>query len=206
MRNLNLDKVLSNESVKLIHRFAEYTLDNILERMDRLEFHGEGHLRDSIRAVVHTNAGGNQMLVQFFYLYYGECVEQAVGAYYGVDQDLLATQRGLKSPNVGAPPLSSRHDGPLEGIIRGVERYHKAQNGKVYDRSKYHRPRPFLRSSIRRQVQRTSIKLLEKCSQLINAQLLVSIHELLESLVSTAVQSATVGGTHIDVKSVTTPS
>jgi hypothetical protein len=189
MIDLNLDQALSKETIQRIHYFAEDTLEDIFRHIDRLKINNEnstGQLRDSIRATVYTNASGNMALVKFFYLYYGECVEQAVGGYYGVDQDLREKGMGLKSPNVGAPPIGGRSYTASDGIIKGVGQYHKAGSGKVYDRSKYHRPRPFLRSTIRRQAMRVGYKLMEECAQLIETRMVVSISDLMEESVKAA--------------------
>ena len=125
MIDLNLDQALSKETIQRIHYFAEDTLEDIFRHIDRLKINNEnstGQLRDSIRATVYTNASGNMALVKFFYLYYGECVEQAVGGYYGVDQDLREKGMGLKSPNVGAPPIGGRSYTASDGIIKGVDK------------------------------------------------------------------------------------
>ena len=66
---LGLDKEFTQETVMELHRFAQRTVNRIMEKIARLNIKDTGALMNSIKATVHTNAGGNQALVQFFYLY-----------------------------------------------------------------------------------------------------------------------------------------
>lgn len=158
---INLEQQFPLEAVRLIHFFAINTIEGIFRHIDRLKIKRTESLRNSIKSIVHTNAGGNQALVQFFYLYYGDCVEQAVGKYYGIDAD-LGEKRGVRSENIKAPEINSLGYGPMKASFSGVP-----DNAR---REQTHRPRPFLRSEIRHQVDYTSFKLLK------NAGVLIDIH------------------------------
>lgn len=156
---IDLQRQLPLVAVRRIHFFAIDTINKIFEHIDRLGIRRTDALRSSIKATVHTNAGGNDALVQFFYLHYGDCVEQAVGKYYGVDAD-LGDKRGIRSENIKAPEIQGVGYGKMRGSFSGVP-----DNAR---REETHRPRPFLRSEIRRQVDRTSFKLMEEAGILID--------------------------------------
>lgn len=164
---VRIDEPFNLDTVKYIHYFAKDTLDKIFRHIDRMKIKDTGALRQSVKAVVHANAKGQTALVQIFYLYYGECVEQAVGRYWGVDSD-LPKRTGLKSENVGAPAISQSGYGAMEGIIKGVP--DRVVGGKR--RGQYHRPRPYLRSEIRRQASRTAMKLMSHAAQLIEVRMI----------------------------------
>lgn len=167
-----MKKDMSHRAIQLIHYFARDTVEKILQHIQRMDIQDTHALRNSIKSVVHTNASGNQMLVQFFYLFYGDCVEQAVGRYRGIDSDLPKGQ-GLKSENVGAPQITGRDYGAMQGIIKGVPA--TTPSGK--NRGDYHRPRPFLRSEIRRSVDRIGFRLMSQCGELISIHMINTIAE-----------------------------
>lgn len=169
-KRIALDKEFSLSTVKLIHYFARNTIEKIFKHIDKLDVRDTDALRNSIRSVVHTNASGSQALVEFFYLYYGECVEQAVGKYYGIDAD-LGKDRGVRSENIKAPEIASRDYGPLSASFSGVP--------KNVRREQTHRPRPFLRSDIRREVEYTGWRLANKGGQLIEMHMVIGINDLL---------------------------
>ncbi len=156
---IDLERKFSSEVYIILHYFVVDTVGKIFDHIDRMNIYNTGALRDSIRALVHTNAGGNEALVEFFYWNYGDCVEQAVGKYYGVDKD-LGKKVGVKSKNIQAPQISTYGYSALKASFSGVP-----QNAR---REETHRPRPFLRSEIRRQVERISYKLMSEAGVLID--------------------------------------
>lgn len=168
---LGLDKEFTQETVMELHRFAQRTVNRIMEKIARLNIKDTGALMNSIKATVHTNAGGNQALVQFFYLYYGECVDQAVGKYYGIDAD-LGKGVGVKSPNIQAPPISGAGYGPLTPSFSGIP----ATPGRV----RTHKPRPFLRSTIQRSVDYVGWRLANVGAQLIDMHMVHDIEGFLQ--------------------------
>lgn len=169
-KNIPLDKAFSLGTVLEMHRFARKTVERIMEKIGRLKIQDTHALENSIKSTVHTNAGGNQAMVQFFYLYYGECVEQAVGKYYGVDRD-LGIGRGVRSENIQAPEITGVGYGPLKASFSGVP-----ANAR---REQTHRPRPFLRSEIRRNVEYVGWRLMKNGAQLIDMHMVNDINELL---------------------------
>lgn len=174
-----LGKELSQKAIKIVHYFAVDTVERILNHIERMDIVSTHALKNSIRSIVHTNASGNQMLVRFFYLYYGECVEQAVGRYYGVDAD-LSEGTGLKSENVGAPQIEGKNYGAMDGLIKGVPAIRTTSSGKVIHRGDYHRPRPFLRSEIRRNVERVGIRIMKECGELVSVHTMNSLGGLMK--------------------------
>jgi len=167
---LDINNELNEESMQLIHYFAEDTTDKILQHIDRLNVKDTGTLRSTIRSTVYYNAGSHSALASFYFAYYAPFVEQAVGKYWGVDNDLGAGV-GVKSVNINAEPIQSVGYGPLGATFSGVPSNKR--------REATHRPRPFIMSEIRRQVERISYRLLEVCSNTIQIHMLNTIDDAL---------------------------
>lgn len=184
-KRTTINHQFDQQVIERINLFATDTIKKIFQHISRLkigESTGTGALADSIRAVVHTNAGGKQALVQFFYLYYGECVEQAVGKYYTVDSD-LGKKVGVKSLNIKAPQIERVGYGPMTATFKGLP---SQENNEM--RRRTHRPRPFLWSEIKRQVDRTTLLLMRETGKLVETRLWSDVVDALgdESLLHTA--------------------
>ena len=190
-QRLTLDKAFTTGTVLELHRFAMNTVKRIMEKIQRLDIKDTGKLMNSIKATVHTNAGGKQALVQFFYLYYGECVEQAVGKYYDVDDD-LGDGIGVKSMNIKAPEIAGVGYGPMKGTFSGVP-----SNAR---REKTHRPRPFLRSEIKKNVAYVGYKLMKNGRQLIEMHMINDINDLLTEDIKALMMSPFAGRKNISFK------
>lgn len=162
-----VDKELSKEAMKILHYFAVDTCTRIIRHIDRMGIKDTGALKNSIASTVYTNAGGNMTLVRFFYLHYAECVEQAVGRYYGIDAD-LPKDKGLSSENVGAPQIQGLGYGAMKGIIKGVPNPRKTEGGRTIDRGDWHKPRPFLSSEIKNSVERVSVRLMREVGNILD--------------------------------------
>ena len=156
---IDLQRQFSLETVRMLRFFVTNTIDGIFRHIERLKIKNTGALKDSIKATIHTNAGGNEALVRFFYLNYGDCVEQAVGKYYGVDVD-LGEGTGVKSRNIQAPEITGVGYGAMTPSFSGIP--------ETPARVRTHRPRPFLRSEIRHQVDYISQKLMREAGMLID--------------------------------------
>lgn len=152
---LDLNNHLTADVLRLIHYFAKDTTDKIFEHIDRLDIRDTGTLRNSIKSMVMMNAGGNSALVSFYYINYAPYVEMAVGKYRGVDND-LGKGVGVKKDNITIPPISGTNYGPMSASFSGVPENRR--------REETHRPRPFLRAEINRQIERISYRLLEECA------------------------------------------
>lgn len=175
-----LNHKLSQQASKLVNYFAKDTVEKILYHIDRLDIRDTNTLRNSIRAVVRKNAGGREALVTFFYTYYGDMVEQAVGRYRGVDAD-LPKGTGVKSKNIDIPPIDKKGYGPLRATFKGLPGgYH----GKL--REIYHRPRPFLRAEIYNQVDRITYRMLREQGDLIETHILSFVGEEIYNQVAEA--------------------
>lgn len=165
---IDLQRQFSLETVRMLRFFVTNTIDGIFRHIERLKIKDTGALKDSIKATIHTNAGGNEALVRFFYLDYGDCVEQAVGKYYGVDVD-LGEGTGVKSRNIQAPEITGVGYGAMTPSFSGISETIQAKGKHEGEfRGKYHRPRPFLRSEIRHQVDYISQKLMREAGMLID--------------------------------------
>lgn len=183
-QQIAFDKAFTLGTVLELHRFARRTVLRIMEKIERLKIKDTYALENSIKSTVHTNASGSQALIQFFYLYYGECVEQAVGKYRDIDKD-LGEKTGVKSPNIQAPEITHVGYGPLKASFKGVP--------KKPDRERTHRPRPFLRSEIRRNVEYVGWKLANNGAQLIEMHMVIGIEDLLTEEIQ-AMMMAPFGG------------
>lgn len=184
-KRIDTQRDLSLVAIRRVHYFAIDTINKIFDHIDRLKIgrcaESTGALKSSIRSTVHTNAGGNEALVQFFYMYYGDCVEQAVGKYRGIDKD-LGDGVGVKSKNIKAPQIEGVGYGPMTATFDGVS----DSPGRV----RTHKPRPFLRSEIRRQVERTSYKLMEEAGLLIDIHMATLIGDEMGSEIANLIKSS----------------
>ena len=203
---LGLDKEFTQETVMELHRFAQRTVNRIMEKIARLNIKDTGALMNSIKATVHTNAGGNQALVQFFYLYYGDCVEQAVGKYRGIDND-LGDRQGVKSLNIQAPEITGAGYGPLTPSFSGIPESIQTKGKHEGEfRGKYHRPRPFLRSTIQRSVDYVGWRLANVGAQLIDMHMVHDIDGFLtEGVKSMIMTPFDKGGTTATIHTQTGP-
>lgn len=181
---IDFERKFSLGTMRILHFFVTDTVNKIFHHIDRLKIKRTSALRDSIKAVVHTNSGGNEALVQFFYLNYGDCVEQAVGKYYGVDAD-LGKGVGVKSENISAPEITGSGYGAMTASFNGLP-----ANAR---RERTHKPRPFLRSEIRRQVERVSFKLMKESGILIDIHITSLIGEEIGGEIGTLLQAPFVG-------------
>ena len=175
MRDKRLDeKTLGKQALRIINYFAKDTIDKIFEHIERLDVRDTGALRNSIRAVVHANAGGNDALVQFFYIHYAPYVENALGRYWGVDSD-IPDRKGVGIHNIDVPPIQQVNYGPMTATFKGLPKAHSAL------RTATHRPRPFFNSEIRRQIERISYRLMRELGNNIEIHMLDLIGETLGS-------------------------
>lgn len=168
---LDLNNQLTADVLRLIHYFAKDTTDKILEHIDRLAVRDTGTLRDSIRSTVMMNAGGNTALASFYFVEYAPYVEMAVGKYWGVDAD-LGKGVGVKKTNIDIPQVGAKGYGPLTASFSGLP---GGRHGTL--REKTHRPRPFLRIEINRQVERISWRLLEQCANTMEIHMFEAINQ-----------------------------
>ena len=168
---LNIGNVVNEEMLKLLHYFASNTTDRIFEHIKRLEIHETGQLKASIRATVQNMAGGNSALVSFYFLNYGVFVEQAVGKYFGVDEDLGAG-RGVRAENISAPQITSPTYGSMVGQIKGIS---KTYGEDKKPRGEKHRPKPFLMSEIRYQLRKIQWRLLSNLGYTASAHIIKDI-------------------------------
>lgn len=173
-----IPKQITKETIKIVHYFAMDTVKRIINKIDVLDIKDTHTLKNSIAATVHTNASGNQSLVRFFYEWYGVCVEQGVGRYFGIDAD-LPHGTGLKSENVKAPRISGIGYGAMETTIVGVPDKWYTKRGKPIFRGEYHKARPFLSSEIRRSVDAVSMRLMRDAGQLLSIHTMKSVANLL---------------------------
>ena len=137
-------------AVQLVGYFVKDTVDKIFYHIQRLKIKNSGATKDSIKAIMHANSGGDKFLVQIWHTYYAEYVEMAVGKYRGIDND-LGKKRGVRVENIDAPEITELDYDRLTAKFKGVP-----ANAR---REETHRPRPFLRSEIRRNLARISNKL-----------------------------------------------
>lgn len=184
-KRIDLKRQFTAEEYLILHYFVVDTVDKIFQHIERLKIKRTGALKDSIKALVHTNAGGNEALVEFFYLNYGDCVEQAVGKYYGVDND-LGESVGVRSENIKAPEIQGVGYGSMSASFSNVP-----VNAR---REQTHRPRPFLRSEIRRQVDRISLKLMREAGMLIDIHIAGLIGDEIGGEIATMLRSPFKGG------------
>ena len=165
----DLGEELYKKKIQLLHYFAQDTTEKILKHIDRLDIKDTGTLRNSIRSVVYANAGGDSQVVSFYMKEYGLYVERAVGKYWGVDND-LGKGIGVKGRDIEVPPVTSRDYGPLNAS------FHLPVNQR---REETHRPRPFWKIEIKRQIERISYRLLEECLSTVEIHMLNAIDEAL---------------------------
>ena len=66
-KRIDLKRQFTAEEYLILHYFVVDTVDKIFQHIERLKIKRTGALKDSIKALVHTNAGGNEALVEFFY-------------------------------------------------------------------------------------------------------------------------------------------
>lgn len=164
---------LDEEAMRLIRYFAQDTTEKIFEHIDRMDIRDTGNLRNSIKSTVMANAGGHSALVSFYYAYYAPYVEMALGKYWGVDAD-LGKGVGVRKTNIDIPPIPHVGYGKLTASFSGLPGGH---HGKL--REQTHRPRPFIRSEIMRQIDRISYRLLEHCTNTCEIRLLETLDECL---------------------------
>lgn len=171
-------KALSKKTLEIIHYFAMDTVRHIIRKIDRLDIKDTHALRNSIAASVHTNASGNLTLVRFFYLFYGECVEQGLGRYYGIDAD-LPKGVGLRSGNVASPKITGKDYKALTPDIRGVADPWYTKRGRPIFRGDYHTVRPFLHSEIKRSIEYVSVRLMREADELLQINTMKDVASLL---------------------------
>lgn len=170
------DNVESKELLTYLDWFCKNTTNKIFRRMETLKIGKSGALRNSIRSIVYSNAGGNGAMVRFYYLSYGRFVEMALGHNRGSDKDLISHDatgekviEGVKIRNRDVPAMSTwdtpalnvKFQGKTDsGISIGTTGLNG--HGAKVDRTRYHKAKPFLMSSIKAEMNRISIRLAEK--------------------------------------------
>lgn len=177
----NPSDAIKKRTLQLVGYFVMDTLNKIFKHIDRLKIKNTGTLRESLKGVMMANSGGNVILVKFWYAYYADMVEMAVGKYRGVDAD-LGKGRGVKAENIHAPQIEEQNYDRLKATFSGLPANKR--------REETHRPRPFFRSEIRRQFERISWRLMGELGRIMEMHVLqmadttVADEEMLATLMS----------------------
>lgn len=172
--DVNFEKTTNKDMQVFLNWFVQNTTDKIFARMERLNIGDTGALRNSIRGVVYSNAGGNDWLVKFYYLNYGRFLEFGLGHNRGSDADL--GREGVKIGNVKVPAITSwQYDAlsptfqgqtnagvPVGKTGLGPSRKGGKRTLEPRDRAKYHKAKPFLFNSIRAEMKRISFRMAEQ--------------------------------------------
>ena len=166
---LDLANPITPEVETLLHYFAKDTTQRILHNISKLDIKHSGALMSSISSTVYKNAGGNDMLVRFYYLNYARYLQHALGAYFAVDADLevkKGKRQGVKRRNVEVPEMTSMEN--LKPSISGLPA--RVMKGKT--REDYHKAKPFLDSEIRLHLRSTQRRLAVLCGFTASAYIL----------------------------------
>ena len=159
---LEFGNELGKEELQLLHFFCIDTTERILRNVAKLNIRNTGALASSIHGIVYANSGRNDAMIRFYYMNYAGYLENALGSYFDIDDDLSKGNKrhGVKAKNAIVPQVDSQGVRPMEIGIKGIpEKVSDSRAHQGQMRGALHRAKPIIHSEIRLHLKNTQRRL-----------------------------------------------